>query len=268
MTMSAVAFCLLLGAIEMRAGAQALPTATPESAGLSSARVMRIGDALSREIDAGRMPGAVVAITRRGTLVYHEAFGFLDMTAGTPMRKDAIFSIASMTKPIFAVAAMSLHEEGRAAVQRRRLLRDPSADDRRGPGLLRDGQATGGEVTAVRPIASAWRVAVLGSAHRVATGHARGFRGSGSGGRATSDTSTNLARQAVTRGSDELVPERVRGSRLDAGAGAANRLVERKRETATASRNCLTGSPAASAARDIRAGERRCHRRRDPVSAR
>ena len=90
-----------------------LPTARPEAVGISSARLARIGEALNREIAADRMPGAVVAIARRGQVVYYEAFGYLDKAAGTPMPKDAIFAIASMTKPIFSVAAMSLYEEGR-----------------------------------------------------------------------------------------------------------------------------------------------------------
>jgi CubicO group peptidase (beta-lactamase class C family) len=89
------------------------PSARPEAVGLSSARLARIGEALKREIDADRLPGAVVAVARHGKLAYFEAFGYLDKAAGTPMRTDAIFSIASMTKPIFSVAAMSLFEEGR-----------------------------------------------------------------------------------------------------------------------------------------------------------
>ena len=56
------------------------------------------------------MPGAVIAITRRGKLAYYESFGFLDKAAGTPMPKDAIFVLASMTKPMAAVAALTLAE--------------------------------------------------------------------------------------------------------------------------------------------------------------
>ena len=58
------------------------------------------------------MPGAVVAIARRGKLVYHEAFGFVDKAAKTPMPKDAIFALASMTKPMAAVATLMLAEQG------------------------------------------------------------------------------------------------------------------------------------------------------------
>jgi CubicO group peptidase (beta-lactamase class C family) len=48
------------------------------------------------------MPGAVIASRARGKLVYYESFGFLDKSRDTPMPKDAIFSIASMTKPVVA----------------------------------------------------------------------------------------------------------------------------------------------------------------------
>jgi CubicO group peptidase (beta-lactamase class C family) len=56
------------------------------------------------------MPGAVVAIARKGKLAYYEAFGFLDKTAGTPMPKDAIFPLASLTKVLTAVATLTLVE--------------------------------------------------------------------------------------------------------------------------------------------------------------
>jgi CubicO group peptidase (beta-lactamase class C family) len=103
-------------AVNVSAGAEPLPRATPETVGMSSVRLQRIADTLRADIDAGRMPGAVVAIARKGKLVYYESFGFLDKAAGTPMPKDAIFSIASMTKPMVAVAALTLYEEGRLLV--------------------------------------------------------------------------------------------------------------------------------------------------------
>ena len=96
--------------------ADPLPASKPEAVGLSSPRLARIGSALRAEIESGRMPGAVVAIARRGTLVYFEAFGFLDKPAGIPMPKDAIFNIASMTKPLTAVGALMLAEEARLLV--------------------------------------------------------------------------------------------------------------------------------------------------------
>ncbi|BBK40700.1 serine hydrolase [Allostella vacuolata] len=90
-----------------------LPMAVPEAVGLSSERLARVGAAVQADIDAGRIPGAVVAVARRGKLAYYEAFGFRDKAAGAPMGKDAIFPIASMTKPMTSVAVMMLSEEGR-----------------------------------------------------------------------------------------------------------------------------------------------------------
>ena len=101
---------LLLSAVVF---GQGLPTAKPESVGMSSERLGRIKTTLQREIDADRMPGAVIMIARKGKLVYSEAIGFQDKAAGKPMPKDAIFRIYSMTKPLASVAAMMLVEEGR-----------------------------------------------------------------------------------------------------------------------------------------------------------
>ena len=84
--------------------------------GFSAERLKRIPVALAREIDSGTLPGCVLAIARRGELAHHEAYGYLDPEARTPMSKDAIFSIASMTKPIVTVAALMLYEEGRLMV--------------------------------------------------------------------------------------------------------------------------------------------------------
>jgi CubicO group peptidase (beta-lactamase class C family) len=67
------------------------------------------------------MPGAVLAVARRGKLVYFEAFGYRDKAAGDPMTTDAIFSLASMTKPMVAVGALQLYEQGRL------LMDDPLA---------------------------------------------------------------------------------------------------------------------------------------------
>ncbi|MGD2167259.1 MAG: serine hydrolase domain-containing protein [Gammaproteobacteria bacterium] len=107
--LACTAFCVINAASVV---AQPLPETSPESAGMSSVRLQRIEAALNREIEQGNMPGAVVAIARGGNLVYYEAFGYLDKESGTPMRKDAIFAIASMTKPVVAVGAMLLYEEG------------------------------------------------------------------------------------------------------------------------------------------------------------
>ena len=94
---------------------------SPESVGMSSVRLARIRRALEREIADKRIPGAVVAIQRRGTLVYLDAIGARDPAIGAPMRPDCIFSVASMTKLMVSVAIMMLYEEGRP------LLSDPAS---------------------------------------------------------------------------------------------------------------------------------------------
>src|ERR1700722_3772019 len=90
-----------------------LPVAKPEDVGMSSARLGQIGVALRGEIEQKKLPGAVVAIARRGKLVYLEAFGNRDDATSAPMQKDAIFPIYSMTKPMTAVGALQLFEDGR-----------------------------------------------------------------------------------------------------------------------------------------------------------
>src|SRR5438552_7396585 len=93
--------------------AQALPTATPEEVGLSRERLARIAPALSRQIEAKSFPGAVAIVARKGRIAYFEAIGQLDPRSATPMAKDAIFRLYSMTKPFTSVAALMLVEDGR-----------------------------------------------------------------------------------------------------------------------------------------------------------
>jgi CubicO group peptidase (beta-lactamase class C family) len=104
---------LLAAALAIPAYAQPLPTARPEEVGLSSERLARIRAVLEAEVEANRIPGAVVMVARRGKLAYAVAVGQRDRAANAPMTDDAIFRIYSMTKPITSVAAMMLMEEGR-----------------------------------------------------------------------------------------------------------------------------------------------------------
>jgi CubicO group peptidase (beta-lactamase class C family) len=112
-----VAFLLSVSFISAGAfAADPLPRAKPETVGMSSERLGRIGAALRADVEKGRLPGAVVAVARKGKLVYYQAFGYLDKDAGTKMTPDAIFSIASMTKPIVAVGALTLLEHGQIQI--------------------------------------------------------------------------------------------------------------------------------------------------------
>jgi CubicO group peptidase (beta-lactamase class C family) len=97
--------------------AAGLPTASkPEEVGLSSQRLRRIGDALNADAQQGKLPGAVALVARRGKVAYFEAVGVQDPDKLTPMRRDSSFRIASMTKPVTAVAALMLMEEGKFAL--------------------------------------------------------------------------------------------------------------------------------------------------------
>jgi CubicO group peptidase (beta-lactamase class C family) len=109
-----VAVVLCLSAADV--GATGLPAANPEQVGLSAERLERIGQALRADVEKGRIPGAVVVVARKGRVAYVAVVGFRDKGAGTPMTGDAIFRLASMTKPIVTVAALSLYEEGRLFV--------------------------------------------------------------------------------------------------------------------------------------------------------
>jgi CubicO group peptidase (beta-lactamase class C family) len=88
----------------------------PEEVGLTSARLQRLHDALKADIDKGSVPGAVALVARRGKIASFEALGFRDREAGAAMKADAIFRIASMTKPFTSVATMMLAEEGKLLI--------------------------------------------------------------------------------------------------------------------------------------------------------
>src|SRR5207302_11288522 len=84
----------------------------PEQVGLSAARLARAAQVIRQDVERRLIPGAVLTVARFGRVGYAEAFGYRDREAGAPMPLDAIFRVASMTKPIASVAAMMLSEEG------------------------------------------------------------------------------------------------------------------------------------------------------------
>src|SRR5712691_7422496 len=94
-------------------GAQPLPSARPEQVGFSPERLAHITSAFKSEVDKGQLPGAVIVVARKGKVAYFESVGLRDKAAGTPMTKDTIFRIYSMTKPLASVAAMILVEDAK-----------------------------------------------------------------------------------------------------------------------------------------------------------
>ncbi len=91
---------------------QVLPGATPESVGMSSARLARMTAAFNKEAADKKLVGGVIMVARKGRLVYSHAFGSQAPDGQTPMKADSIFRIYSMTKPLASVAAMLLVEDG------------------------------------------------------------------------------------------------------------------------------------------------------------
>jgi len=72
----------------------------------------RIGD----DVASGRVGGAAVAVCQNGELIYEARFGYQSPQSDKPLRKDALFRIASMTKPITAVATLKLIEAGKLSL--------------------------------------------------------------------------------------------------------------------------------------------------------
>jgi CubicO group peptidase (beta-lactamase class C family) len=80
------------------------------SAGLSKVRLARLHEVMAGYVERGEVPGLVALVCRRGE-AYVEALGMKALGSSDPVQRDTIFRIASMTKPITAVAAMILVEE-------------------------------------------------------------------------------------------------------------------------------------------------------------
>ncbi|MDH2917037.1 MAG: serine hydrolase [Gallionella sp.] len=99
--------------------AEDIKVVQPETVGLSSPRLERISNFIQSHIEEKKMAGAVVLVARHGKIAYFESFGQADI--GKPMRRDTMFRVCSMTKPVVTLAVLQLYEEGKL------LLSDPVA---------------------------------------------------------------------------------------------------------------------------------------------
>lgn len=97
--------------------AQNLPTTQAEDVGLSSERLARIGNWMQGEVNAKRIPGAIVMVVRQGKVAYYEQVGQQDTVTQRPMARDSLFRIYSMTKPMVSVATMMMVEEGKITLE-------------------------------------------------------------------------------------------------------------------------------------------------------
>ena len=84
----------------------------PADVGLDAGRLARLDRHLGRYVDDGRLPGWLLAVSRHGQLAHVSTYGQRDVEAGLPVETDTIWRIYSMTKPITAVAALILWEQG------------------------------------------------------------------------------------------------------------------------------------------------------------
>jgi serine-type D-Ala-D-Ala carboxypeptidase len=91
----------------------------PEAVGMSARRVRHVGQLAAGWVAQGITPALVVFVARRGVVVLHEAFGrFTPDDNAPPVKRDTIYPLSSLTKPITATAAMLLVEDGLLGLQR------------------------------------------------------------------------------------------------------------------------------------------------------
>jgi CubicO group peptidase (beta-lactamase class C family) len=95
------------------AEAAELPRVTPESVGMSSDRLQRITEHAQAHVDSNEIPGIVTIVARHGKVAFVSVVGHRGADDIRRLREDALYRIYSMTKPITAVAALILFEEGR-----------------------------------------------------------------------------------------------------------------------------------------------------------
>jgi CubicO group peptidase (beta-lactamase class C family) len=88
----------------------------PHAAGMNAERLAAIPARMKQYVDANQMAGAVTIVARRGIVASFEATGYQDLESKKPMRKNSMFRIASLTKPITCAGLMTLVDEGRISV--------------------------------------------------------------------------------------------------------------------------------------------------------
>jgi len=99
--------------VQLFAQTAILQSALPEKVGMSATRLKQIDKHLQNYIDKQWVAGAVGIVARNGKIVYHNSLGYSNIANKTPMKKDDIFHIMSMTKPVVSLAIMMLYEENR-----------------------------------------------------------------------------------------------------------------------------------------------------------
>jgi CubicO group peptidase (beta-lactamase class C family) len=109
---SALSALLLAGPVQ----AESIGQSQPEQLGFSKAGLNTVTEFFKTEVAAGKVPGVMLLVQRRGQPAYFETFGVRDVTTKAPMTPDTLFRIYSMTKPITSVTAMMLVQEGKLSL--------------------------------------------------------------------------------------------------------------------------------------------------------
>lgn len=104
---------IALHATNQSPSAAGLERGTSEQLGFSAARLAVAHQMLQQHVEDGRVAGLVAGVARHGKIVYLESMGWNDIEAENVMQDNSLFQIRSMSKPITAVAAMQLVEQGR-----------------------------------------------------------------------------------------------------------------------------------------------------------
>ena len=107
--------CALALAVGAR-GQTALPVVRPGDVGMSAARLELIDQAMEVNIASGQIPGAIVLVARDGKVVFVKAKGAVDPHGRRALRTDTLFNLASLSKPITAVAVLMLVDEGKVGL--------------------------------------------------------------------------------------------------------------------------------------------------------
>ncbi|WP_164933696.1 serine hydrolase domain-containing protein [Bradyrhizobium guangzhouense] len=104
------ALVVLFGVVGAQAGSESrVHSFTPDG-------LAKVSDYIRNEIATGKIPGAILLLQQHGKRVYYENFGVRDVATEISMSADTIFRLYSMSKPVTAVLAMMLVEEGKLAI--------------------------------------------------------------------------------------------------------------------------------------------------------
>jgi CubicO group peptidase (beta-lactamase class C family) len=114
--MKCLLICVFLGPSLLLSGAETWDKPDPSGAGMSSRRLALIPVRMREFVDEGKTAGTVTIVARHGKVASFEAVGYQDLESKTPMQRDSMFRIMSLTKPVTCAGIMVLADEGKLSV--------------------------------------------------------------------------------------------------------------------------------------------------------